>query len=274
MSRQSHHLQNFNNLWTVRLLLVSFVSLWVINEVLRLPSFHRRHLYPFFPSLTLTQQANLCKFHLVLSLGFLEPGFLLTLLFLVNVSIRKRNQHDWSAITSMFIMWFPILLLQICFVYFSPFKSQLPAVMHRSFLLILDVSDESMVVCTYPLLSCIVFAAFAIAYSLGLLLSCWRVVAFVINKGTRVRIKMLVSTVMTALTMQILLLVLASLWPGYNIVVLAMFTCVSLCAAVGEVIAVIKPTMDALAAGGECCRWSPTGPLRPEVDQSLMGQIR
>ena len=73
-SRSSLHLRKFNKQWTVRLLLVVFVSSWAVNELLLRVPFVQE-------TLTLSKEFQLCKLHLVLSLGFLEPGFLVTLLY-------------------------------------------------------------------------------------------------------------------------------------------------------------------------------------------------
>ncbi|XP_075076711.1 uncharacterized protein LOC142163336 [Nicotiana tabacum] len=212
-SRQLPHLQNFNSLWAVRLLLVLFASLWGVNEVLRLPFIRRRYLYPFLPSLSLHQQADLCKVHVVLSLGIFEPGFLITLLFLVNESIKTQNPFRTWGVAVVCLACSPILLLQSFFVFFSPFETQLPTFMHASSYLSTDLLGNKSVLCTYPLFSCIVFGAFSIAYSLAFLLSCWRVVAFVINKKIRVRLNMLATSFMILLPVQILCLGLSPLWP-------------------------------------------------------------
>lgn len=254
-SRRFRHLQHFNYLWTIRLLLVSFASLWALNELLRLPIFRRNYLYPFLPALTLEQQANFCKLHAVLSLGFFEPGFLVTLLFLVNVSIRKRlPRRMWALPIALCASCSPILLLQGIFVFYSPFQGQLPKLMHGSSVLLTDALGEKAMLCTYPFFSSAIFGAFAIAYSLAFLLSCWRVVTVVINKSIRARIDMLVSTLMFTLPMQILCLALTFLWSpndlAYCFAVLTMFFSVAWLLVVSLVILVIKPITEAIAAGG------------------------
>ncbi|KAK2995889.1 hypothetical protein RJ640_028297 [Escallonia rubra] len=273
-SHRSHHLRNFNNLWSVRLLLVSFVALWSINEVLRLPFFRRRYLFPFLPALTLIEQASLCKVHLVLSLGLFEPGFLVTLLFLVNISIKKQNPNQMRAFTSVLITCFPVLLLQTVFVFLSPLQARLPLIMHRTSVLSMDAFGNKTVMCTYPLSSWVVFAAFGLAYVLGFILSCWRVVTFVINKKIRDRINLLAFTVMVAVPMQIFFLGVSSFWTPeespYGVIVLAIFICAALCGVVGECILVIKPIADALAAGGDCCQWSPGIRLRRDAERERL----
>ncbi|KAL3342344.1 hypothetical protein AABB24_026388 [Solanum stoloniferum] len=104
-SRQYPHLKNFNSLWTVRLLLVFFAILWALNEVFRLHFIRRNYILPFLPPLTLNQQANLCKVHVVLSVGLFEPAFLTTLLFLVNVSIKKQSPSGIWAGRFVYLFW-------------------------------------------------------------------------------------------------------------------------------------------------------------------------
>lgn len=274
-SRTAPHLQNFNSLWTVRFLLVFFISLWALNELLRLPFFRTGYVYPFPPNLTLTQQANLCKIHVVLSLGFLEPGFLVTLLFLVNVSIKKKipHAHGLWAIAFVFATCLPIFLLQILFVFYTRLGLRLPLCFQRSSILHKNEFGEETVLCTYPLLSTIIFGAFGIVYSLSFLLSCWEVVSLVINKGLRTRIYGLALTVLLTLPLQILFLGLSVLWSAekhaFGGVALLVFLSTLTCAAVGEGILVIKPIADSLAAGGDCCSWNHRVRLGRDQEESV-----
>ncbi|GLU12080.1 hypothetical protein SLE2022_287880 [Rubroshorea leprosula] len=259
-SRRSHYLQRFNSLWTVRFLLVSFITFWVLNEHLRFPFFRRRFLYPFPSSLTLSQQANLCKIQLVLSLGFFEPGFLVTLLFLVDVSIKKKTPHGCYATAFVLTSCLPILLLQIFFVFFSQMEIHLPEIFLRNSSISKDSDGNEMVVCAYPLLSTIVFGAFSAVYLLFFLLSFWKVVSIVINKALRKRIRALAFTVMATVPLQVLFMGLSVLWrpekTAFSGAALIVFLTTFVCAAVGEGILVIRPIADSLAAGGECCGWS------------------
>ncbi|KAL0403262.1 UNVERIFIED_CONTAM: hypothetical protein Sradi_1967000 [Sesamum radiatum] len=241
-SQRLQHLENFNSIWTVRLLLVSLASIWASNEVLRLPFVRKHYLYPF--ELTLVEQANICKLHVVLSLGFFEPGFLITLLFLVNVSIKKRKPSRLWALVFLLMICFPLTLLQLFFVVFTPFEGKMPKFMHGSFVLGDDVYGAKTVLCVYPFFSCVIFGGFTIAYSMAFLLSCWRVMAFVINKGIRMRINILAATVMVSLSVQVACLSLSWLWMpeegAYGFVVLAMFLFVTGCMAWGSHF-VLKP---------------------------------
>ncbi|KAF3630488.1 putative homeobox-leucine zipper protein ATHB-12-like [Capsicum annuum] len=260
-SRQLPHLQNFNSLWVVRLLLVFFACLGAVNEVIRLPFIRQKYLYPLLPSLSLDEQAEICKVHVVLSLGFFEPGFLITLLFLVNESIKTQNPFRTWGVALVCLACSPILLLQSFFVFFPPLEAKLPPYIHASFYLSTDQVGNKSVLCTYPMFSCVAFGVFSVAYSLAFLLSCWRVVAFVINKKIRVRLNMLATSFMILLPLQILCLGLSALWPPahptHEYIVLAMDLAFAWCVVIGEVILVIKPIADALDAGGACFAWSP-----------------
>lgn len=259
---RSHQLPEFNYLWTVRLLLVFFISHWAINEIIRLPFFRRRYFSPLVPTLTFSEQDDLCKLHVVFSLGFTEPGFLIALFFLINESLRKQKSET-GAVCWVLLMTLPTFILQTIVVFFfNPlFKAHLPPVMVESSFLSVDEDGNKSMICTYPLLSSIVFGAFGITYSACLLVSCWRVVSLVINKGMKSRITGLGWTVMTSLSVESLLLgVLGlgkpeSIW--YEGVLLGMFASVAICGGVAEIVLVIKPILEALAAAGDDCASNP-----------------
>ncbi|XP_022714546.1 uncharacterized protein LOC111274176 [Durio zibethinus] len=251
-SRSSCHLQNFNSLWTVRFLFVFFITFWALTELLRLPLFRRRYFYPLLPQLTVPQQANLCKVHLVLSLGFFEPGFLVTLLFLLDVSVKKTTPRSFFSVFFVLASCLPIFLLQVYFVFFPDSKRRFPELFHRSWFVSWNSDDHKTVLCAYPLLSTILFGVFGAVFSLSFLLSFWRVVSHVINKALKVRIFALALTVIIALPLQILFMGLSVLWTpdktGFDGVALFVFLSTFTCAVVGEGILVIKPIADSLAA--------------------------
>lgn len=252
-SRNAHHLQRFNSLWTVRFLLVSFITFWAFDELLRLSFFRRKYLFPFLPSLSLTQQANFCKVHVVFSLGFFEPGFLVTQLFLVNVSIQKKTPRGSWAIVFVLATCFPVLFLQGLLVFFSGLNLPLPEIFHRSSVISKNDLGDNMVLCSYPLMSSIIFGAFGIWYVVGFSLSCFKVVTIVINKGLRVRIYALAFSVLIMLPLKLLFLGLSILWEPdqtpYAAFAFLVFLSTIVIAAVGEGILVIKPIVDSLAAG-------------------------
>ena len=274
-SKSITHLQGFNSLWTVRFLLVLFVFLWSITELLRLPFFRRKYLYPFTPSFSISQQADLCKVHIVLSLGFFEPAFLVTLLFLLNASIkRKTPNNDKWAITSVLLTCLPVATLQALLIFFAPFKNRVPA---ESSVVLNDGYGFETVLCAYPFLSSVLFAVFGVAYSSWFLFSCWRVLLLVINKGLRVRIYVLASIVLVAIPLQIVSLGFSVLWSPhqevYGVVSLVGFLAAFGCATAGEGILVIKPISDALDAGGNCCVSTPQPGARQSEETEESGVV-
>lgn len=260
-SRTSQHLQRFNSLWTVRFLLVLFITFWALNELLPLPLLRRS------TSLGPAQQATLCKIHVVLSLGFFEPAFLLTLLFLVDVSIKKETPNGRWAMASVLAMCLPLLCLQILVLFFSSkFQTicRFPDYFFRSSVVLKEesASGETTVFCEYPLLSTTAFGAFGLGFSAMFLVSAWKVVTVVINKALRVRIYGLAIAILVSLPVQIVMLGLSAAWPpdqaAYGGVSLAMFLSAFSCAVVGEGILVIKPIADSLAVRlSSCCPWDP-----------------
>ncbi|OVA04752.1 hypothetical protein BVC80_1719g88 [Macleaya cordata] len=117
---------------------------------------------------------------------------------------------------------------------------------------------DDKVICTYPLISTITFGTFAIVYVMFFTLACWRVGTIVINKGLRVRIYMLVFTVLASISAQLVFLASSVFWKSLDLpfdwLGFVVFLSVLLCAVVGEGILVIKPIADAMAVGGHFCR--------------------
>lgn len=251
-SRWSHHLQKFSSAWSLRVLLVMYVALWASNEILRLPFFRRRYIYPYLPPLNLAQEVNLCKAYVVLSLGLYEPAILATLLFLLRVSVKKRCPSQLSAIAKVGSMCLPVFLGQILVVYFSPLQAQLPEIFYRGSVISKDLHGNTNVYCTYPWSSTIVFACFGMSYTLGFSLSCWEVLSVVINKSIIYRINFLAMTINSTIPLQIVFLGLSAFSSTGKVaseaMLIAMFFCAALCVIVGLGTLVIKPTADALAS--------------------------
>lgn len=251
-SRWSHHLQKFSSAWSVRLLLVTFICFWALNEILRLPYSRRRYIYPHLPPLNLPQEVNLCKIYVVLSLGLFEPAILAILVFLLRISVKKRCPSHISAITNVGSMCLPVLLGQIFVVFFSPLQAQLPEIFYLGSVISKDLHGNKNVYCTYPWSSTIVFACFGMSYTLGFSLSCWKVLSIVINKSITNRINFLAMTINAAIPLQIVFLALSALSsPGrvaFEGTIIAMFLCAAVCVVVGLGILVVKPTAEALAS--------------------------
>uniref|UniRef100_A0A7N0TLH6 Uncharacterized protein n=1 Tax=Kalanchoe fedtschenkoi TaxID=63787 RepID=A0A7N0TLH6_KALFE len=267
--RSSPHLHNFNTLWSLRLLLVLSVIFWSISYLLR-SSLVLQRLRIF----TLPQGIFLCKLHVVLTLGLFEPAFLTTLLFLLNLSIQKRDpSRTLTNIAHILLLCAPVLLFQVFVVFHAPALDILPDFFRRDYVIHTEpASGDESAVCAYPLLSTIVFAAFAVSFLTGFVLSCWRVVSMVINKRLRIRIYALGSTAVAAVVSQVAFMALSVIWlpekVAFGGAALMVFLAGLSCAVIGEGILVIHPISDALSAGGDVCVLRLGEPLSPASSSS------
>ncbi|KAI4340944.1 hypothetical protein MLD38_025731 [Melastoma candidum] len=238
-------LLRFSSLWTVRILLISSASLWSVSQ-----------LIPIFRG-----DPFLCQLHVTLSLGFLEPSILLTLLFLLNSS-TKPPPCAARLFSAVLLSCLPMLILQTFFVFFSPFHDSLPELFTRSSYTSGEGPSET-TVCTYPLMSTIMFGFFAMIFWMGFALSCYKIIRIVINKGLLLRTHVIALGVLVPLPFEVMLLVLDVLCipgtPAHSGVAFGVFLCTLIPAVAGEGILVIRPIVDALAAGGDCCMWKPGG---------------
>lgn len=254
-SRRTTKLRSFTAHWTARFLMIILISLWSINEFLRLPIFRKRYIFPFLPLLSLPRQTQFCKFHLILSFGLYEPGFLVCLLFLVNISIKKRSPNNLWAIGFVAITSLPLVVALYFAVHVLPGRLlYLPPIFYRSSAVLEDEKSGSQVVyCTYPLVANVIFAAFGVCYALVFLLSCCKVMSLAINKRLRARVNTLAYTILICLSIQMVMLTVSVFWDPENVwyylIVLVHFVCVLVCGAVCEGVLVIKPIADALSVG-------------------------
>ncbi|MED6153232.1 hypothetical protein PIB30_099817 [Stylosanthes scabra] len=240
-----------------KFLLVFLISFWSLSELLRLPLFRHLHLR-IFSSLSdendeISNDARLCKLHLILSLGFFQPAFLVTLLFLFNASIVTTAKNHLCTVLSVFLTCLPVAAVHGLLIFFTSWQSSLPPIFRQSHVVVTDSFGKDTVLCTYPLLSSAVFAVFAIAYSAWFLLSCWNVLSLVINKGLRLRIYGLSIALLFALPIQVVALGFTAVWTPesqlYGVSSLVVFLGAFVCAVTGEGFMVIKPISDALEAG-------------------------
>ncbi|KAK4766556.1 hypothetical protein SAY87_008198 [Trapa incisa] len=272
-SQTAPYLHGFSSLWTVKLILVSSIALWSLAELLQAPFLRRRYLYP--SPLSLNQQAGLCRLHSILSLGLFQPAFLVTLLFLVNVSIKQQNPRSVWIVTFVLGTCLPLVSLQSFTHFSSPIYPHLPDYFFQSSVHFRDGFGNETVLCTNPLLGTIVFGAFTILYCLCFLLSCWKVISLVINKGLRARIYGLAVGVLIPLPVQVVLLVMSAFSepgkPAFGGIKFGIFVAPLLCAAVSESILVFRPIADALSAVGDCCLWDPLPAVKETETTTFAG---
>ncbi|XP_024358972.1 uncharacterized protein [Physcomitrium patens] len=262
-------LQDFNSLWIVRIILIGLAILWSLVELLRLPLLRRPNWV--LHSLSFKWQANLCRLHILSSLGFLEPCFFLTALFLVHGSLRKAPftpRKDWNGkvVGLILLCCLPVFLLQLFFVFISPrvefkggsgyilenegYGGKVPYYFTQAFEKVM-VDTQEVVMCRYPLWSTLVLAGFGILYSAYFLLLGWRMVGVVINRYLQRRLYSLLGALLLLLPLHVIFLGLSVLSKPtrlpFELLSFFGFIMVLLCSTIGEGILVIRPIADALA---------------------------
>ncbi|XP_068650230.1 uncharacterized protein [Aristolochia californica] len=266
-TRKCHLLRGFNSLWPVRLLLVVSALLFSTSELLRLSRFRRENFYrfPILPVLSIFRHVGLCKIYIVASQGLFQPAFFITLLFLLNASLRKPDYEEHTLIRALSLLLFscmPLFLLQTLFVFFSERlllwfgeKGMLIDFLRgHSHAAVKGGTNENYVLCAYPLFSTFLLATFGALYVVCFVIVFWRTVELVINRSLRLRVYGLAFAVLSAIPAQAVCLFLSLFWDphenAFNVLSTVAFLSVVLCAFVGEGILVIRPILDSLAVGG------------------------
>lgn len=266
-------LQDFNALWIVRIILIVLAVLWSLVELLRLPLLRQPNW--LMHSWSFRSQANICRFYILSSLGFLEPCFFLTALFLVHGSLRRdpftpRKAWNSKVVALIFICCLPVFLFQLFFVVISPniefkkssggvynvenegYGGKVPIYFTQAFVNV-TMDTREVAVCCYPFLSTMVLATFGILYSACFLILGWRVVGVVINRYLQRRLYGLLGAVLVLLPLHVVFLGLSVLSKPmhvpFELLSFFGFIMVLLCTTVGEGILVIRPIADALAVG-------------------------
>ncbi|KAL9248161.1 hypothetical protein vseg_021516 [Gypsophila vaccaria] len=251
----------FNRPWVVRIIFIVFGILWGAGEVVRLRFFRRDRIV--FNSLSEKWQEDICKIYILSNLGFTEPCLFLTIGFLLRASLKWRGSRilnrKWNFKTIGFVLVYciPIFVLDLLFVMVAPKlieKHELlqgwSDVFTRTHLST-TVSGESVITCTYPLLSTILHGVFAIILTTYMLLLGRRMFLSVINKGLQKRVYILIFLVSSFLPLRVLLLGLSVLAKPEHFIFEALAFCGFLallsCVVVGYFMLVYLPVADSLA---------------------------
>ncbi|KAG9451818.1 hypothetical protein H6P81_004722 [Aristolochia fimbriata] len=271
-TRKYHLLRDFNSLWPVRLLLVVSALLFSVSELLRLTRFRRGNpnRFPILPVLSVFHRVGLCKIYIVASQGLFQPAFFITLLFLLNASLRKPDYEEHTLLRALTLLLFsclPLFLLQTLFVFFSERvllwlggQGMLVDFLRRHSHAALAAGEgegqprDHYVLCAYPIFSTLLLALFGALYVVCFVVVCWRTVELVINRALRFRVYGLAFAVLSAIPAQAACLLLSVFWDPneviFNLLSTVAFVSVLICALVGEGILVIRPIVDSLAVGG------------------------
>lgn len=233
-------------LWPVRLLLPLFACLWSFSQLLRSPVLRRRLA-------VLRRHPDLiCHAYLVSSQHLAEPAFLVVLLFLVRASTRPKRASSAAsafaaAIAAALLAVLPFLVLHSLYLFLALCVPRL-GLSHYNF-----ASSSASARCAYPLFGTVLIAAFAAVYVPVFVSASWAAVSVVINRHLRRRLYALCAAVVAGLSVQVAALALSILWnpddPAFQWLSIVETSTVVAVVAVGEVILVFRPVIDALSVG-------------------------
>lgn len=244
-----HKFREFNSPWMIRTVLILFQILCVLGELSRIRLF-RTHW--FLHSLSLKWQETICRFHLMVFLGFTEPGFFLTLYFLVRRSLR--HEANGRVFTFVLLMCLPTIIAQVCINVINPrieiqkegYGGKIPKYFTAAVF-----EEGNLAFCTYPLLSIIVHGVFVASFVSYFLYLGLKIISLAINKSLERRVWVMIFSVVVFLPLRILFLGFTVMSkPGelaFEALAFLGFLALLLSTSVSVVISVLRPIVDSLA---------------------------
>lgn len=206
----------------------------------------------------ISSQENLCRFHVVWSVGLMEPGLLLTVLFLVQGSLQEAPRHlNGRVLLLMLLSCLPVFILQLSLAAAGHgssskgFGSALPSYFTRSYKVIHEGSDTELALCNYPLFSILALGVFSMVFVFCFARLGYRMLCHVINRKLRMRVYWLLTTVIFFLPLHVTLLgATVRLDPNrtvHEILMFLGFLTLLLCIAAAMGVLVVLPVADAIA---------------------------
>lgn len=249
-------LRNFDSPWVVRMVLIFFSILWTLGELFRLPWLREKDR--LFHTMGPSSQANLCRFHVVWSIGLMEPGLLLTVLFLVQGSLQEVPRHiNARVLLFMVLSCLPVFTVQFVLAAagrgesHKGFGSKLPMYFTGSYKVVEDGDDSRFTLCNYPLFSILALGIFSAAFVVYFALLGYRMLCHVINRRLRLRVYWLVVTVVLFLPLHVTFLgITVRLDPNrmvHEVLMFLGFLTLLLCVAAAMGVLVVLPVADAIA---------------------------
>ena len=261
--QSSTPLHDFDSPWLVRVILVSLFMMWSLGDLLRLPWF--REGGGFVHSLHQNTQENLCKIHLVWSLGLMEPALLLTILFLLHCSLNNsfvlspsKANHNGRVFYLVLVYCLPLFILHLILVGISrsdshhkTFGGLLPSYFTESHVVSDEIQFDKIVLCSYPLFSILALALFSMVFIAYFAILGYKLFHAIINRKLRARVQSMVLTVMILLPFHVIFLGV-SVWmkpnhSAFEVVMLLRFLALLFCIMTAIGVLVVIPIFDAMA---------------------------
>ncbi|KAF9603543.1 hypothetical protein IFM89_037024 [Coptis chinensis] len=252
----------FNKPWIIRITFILFTVWWGFGEIVRLSLL--RHESRVIHAFDRKWQEAVCKYYIISNLGFTEPCLLLTILFLLRASLKRRefgaSCQKWNGKTVCYILLYclPMFVLQLTVVLtgarFNSGKNNSWKLRHYfTSTAAASQTDSSIALCTYPLMSTILLGLYATLLT-GYL--CWlgkRMLSSVINKKLQRRVLFLIS-VSILFPVRVILLGLSVLsrpeHVTFEVLVFLAFLALLGCAGLCIYMLVYCPVADSLALKG------------------------
>lgn len=259
VSKELLPLRDFDSPWVVRVVLIGLCVLWSLGELFRLPWLRKSD--GILHNVDLKIQGNLCRLHVVWSVGIMEPGFLLTLLFLIKGSLHQTSSASRNfnsrALILMGLFCSPIFILQLLLVLTSHsgnqegFGGSIPTYFTKCFEVMYDDAMTPYALCTYPLFSILLLGLFSCGFVLYFSCLGLSMIRHVVNRKLQKRVYSLLLAVVIILPLHVSFLGCSvRVKPSetaHEVLLFLGFLALLLCATGGLAILVILPVADALA---------------------------
>ncbi|KAL1812709.1 hypothetical protein ACET3Z_022774 [Daucus carota] len=253
-------LRYFSGPWIIRIIFILLAIWWCVGEIIRLNLLRSggRIL-----NVNLEWQRIICKGYIVSNLGFAEPCFLLTLVFLLYGSLQKTEartlRHRWNCKTAGYVVLYccPMFVLQLMVIIVGPKLNKRGSYLHKLPHYFTNIVAPSMrknevdiALCTYPLLSTTFLGIFDIVLTTYLVWLGRRILYLVINKVLHKRVYILILSVSSFVSFRVILLGLSVLskpehvW--FELLSFLAFLSLLCCAGLGVCILVYLPIADSL----------------------------
>uniref|UniRef100_A0A7N0R8W2 Uncharacterized protein n=1 Tax=Kalanchoe fedtschenkoi TaxID=63787 RepID=A0A7N0R8W2_KALFE len=256
-------LNYFTGPWIVRITYILFAIWWGLGEIARLDFLRQERV---LSDIGFEWQETVCRGYIISNMGFSEPCLFLSLVLLLRAPLQKVESgplsQKWNgkALRSVVLWCFPVLVLQLTAILAGPKLNHyrngsklLPDHFIRAATAFSLEGKDTIALCTFPLLSTIIFGVFATILTLYLMWVGRRIYNLVISQVLQRRIYIIILLAAVCLPLRYILLGLTALSKPQEylfqalafMAFLAPLSCILVCI----FILVYCPAADSLALG-------------------------
>ncbi|CAM8930957.1 unnamed protein product [Rhodiola kirilowii] len=258
-------LNYFSGPWITRITFILFAVWWGLGEIVRLDFLRQEGR--LLSTVGFEWQETVCKCYIISNMGFAEPCLFLTLAFLLRGPLQKvesgplNKKWNGKALRNVLLWCVPVLILQLTAIFAGPKLSLykngtklLPDYFTRTAIPFALEGKVSNALCTFPLLSTVIFGVFATALTLYLIWIGRQILKLVISQVLHRRIYTIILLVAICLPLRYILLGLTALSKPeeylFQSLAFVSFLSPLCCVVVCIFLLVYCPVADSLALGG------------------------